>query len=526
MNKKWNELIQDLIDGVMSPEDFERLQDAMVADPELRHLYYQYISMQQNLEFRLAKSTVNSGVVGLAESRLKRQRKRSYRIAALAAAAAVAMTFFVLSLVLGPNAERNLAFSSSPGSKYELTHVASDDQSLASLKPGSRLKLLQGAVELNFGSGVRSVIEAPADITLHDYDKLFMDTGRGWFHVPAGAEGFTVKTREFEVVDLGTKFGVLASPKDPDQVHVMKGKVAVTAKYGEMHACELVENMAVEVRASGRYTPVTVAPERFSTELPKTLPHLHFAFDDGQQLLASNTLKDAGDFSYQGSAGSEDLSIVDGPFAGALQFDQNCEFIETNWEGVLNDNPRTVAMWVKMPQTRLEPGRKGGLRDAYLVAWGRQNLGKMMNFNQKWTVHLDFQAQRSPILNMSFGGFWYYTRDIVVDDDQWHHIAVVHSGQYDDEGLPKVALYFDGQQVEIFSDRHGPTRLDEKGKVELGTYAEAPMVIGKSLYPFRNTKPENSDRLEAALDELYIIEGALDAEAVQQLYQENRLIGL
>lgn len=513
--------IQSLIDGTITHVEFEKLQDEMEVSPELRKLYYDYVSMEQGLEFSLARNSVKAGVAGLAESRLKRQRTRSFRVAMIAAAAVMMVSLVVLSL-WSPKNQSSLAFASSPGSQITLTHDSQEPIEGSMMAIGSRLQISQGTVELNFGSGVRGVIEAPADITLHEYGKLFMDSGKAWFHVPEGAEGFTVKTREVEVVDLGTEFGVITNELTGDQVHVLDGRVAIEAMYGEKSRCELTAGMGVEVRASGQFTPLASKSQLFVTELPKALPHLHFSFDSANEMFAQNTLTNGSDFNANIFPKSAKPKLVSGPYSGAYQFGGDAQFVETNWEGILKERPRTVALWVKMDETRAVDG---AINKTNLVGWGRQTGGSGgdINFNQKWTIHLDHRDEGAPVLNMSFGGFWYYTPDLILDDSQWHHVAVVYSGESDSDGAPNVKLYFDGVDAPIGAAYHEPILRDSHGAVEVDTYPQTPLVIGTRLVDSFEKSFDENGGMNAAIDELYIIEGALDEADVQKLYDQNVL---
>jgi len=56
-----------------------------------------------------------------------------------------------------------LVFTTAPGTQFTLVHGGSDNapEGMALVK-GSQLQLTQGTVELTFGSGVKSIVTAPA----------------------------------------------------------------------------------------------------------------------------------------------------------------------------------------------------------------------------------------------------------------------------------------------------------------------------------------------------------------------------
>ena len=88
-------------------------------------------------------------------------------------------------------------------------------------------RLQSGVVELQFDSGARVVVEAPALIELHSADRLTVDHGRLVAHVPEQAIGFTVVSEAAAIVDLGTEFGVEISQSGEVGVHVLDGEVAL-----------------------------------------------------------------------------------------------------------------------------------------------------------------------------------------------------------------------------------------------------------------------------------------------------------
>src|SRR6185436_6919429 len=97
----------------------------------------------------------------------------------------------------------------------------------AGLKRGW-LRLSHGAVEIDFRSGARVVFEAPAELRLVSENEAFCRLGRFRAQVPEGAHGFKLTAQGLNVVDLGTEFGLSLPPDSSPEVHVFKGKVALT----------------------------------------------------------------------------------------------------------------------------------------------------------------------------------------------------------------------------------------------------------------------------------------------------------
>ena len=78
----------------------------------------------------------------------------------------------------------------------------------APLAAGNKLAIQQGLLEVVFDSGVRVIVEGPAEAEVQSRSSLLLLRGKLTAEVPAGARGFAVHTPNCTVVDLGTRFGV------------------------------------------------------------------------------------------------------------------------------------------------------------------------------------------------------------------------------------------------------------------------------------------------------------------------------
>ena len=92
------------------------------------------------------------------------------------------------------------------------------------LSPGS-LQLHSGVLKLEFYSGARLVVEGPADLELVTAYQAICRRGRVRAIVPPAARGFTVVSPQFELVDLGTEFGLSVGPDGDSKVLVFDGEV-------------------------------------------------------------------------------------------------------------------------------------------------------------------------------------------------------------------------------------------------------------------------------------------------------------
>jgi hypothetical protein len=131
-----------------------------------------------------------------------------------------------------------------------------------------RLRLQSGRLTLAFFSGVSLSVEGPADLELLAADRIFCHHGKLRARVPRGAEGFTVLADGYEVVDLGTEFGLNLEPGGKSRVMVFQGEAAVSVfgKDGRSIGGALLNGVrrSVEVDPdAGQIQDVPPAPETF-----------------------------------------------------------------------------------------------------------------------------------------------------------------------------------------------------------------------------------------------------------------------
>ena len=262
--------LQELFDGRLQGQAFEDLQQELRDNPEARQTYREYLHLHQALEFR-AKGVDLLNVVPM-DRIVERRQRRSMRTAGLAAAAVVAIGLLTMALISTHPPQPTLTFNIAPGTDISISHAltAEDAPDGLVLEPGSRLKVGQGTVELEFASGVRGIIRGPADLTLQREDLLELNTGTVWFQVPAKAVGFKVNTPDLLLTDLGTEFGIISEPNFLDEVHVFTGKVEVRNRYG-LKKKELLEaGQARYAGSAGRWKETPVRRDHFLDTLPTT----------------------------------------------------------------------------------------------------------------------------------------------------------------------------------------------------------------------------------------------------------------
>lgn len=93
----------------------------------------------------------------------------------------------------------------------------------APLEPGP-IRLEAGLAQVVFYSGVRLVLEGPAELDLISENEAFCRGGRLIVKVPPQARGFRINTPHLTATDLGASFGLLANDGQTE-LHVFQGNV-------------------------------------------------------------------------------------------------------------------------------------------------------------------------------------------------------------------------------------------------------------------------------------------------------------
>ena len=207
-------LLASLVDGSMSKEDAKKARELLLSSPKWRKIYLKHA----RLNHLLSEKYEGSHPVRVTQPRPHWwRRSEAYTLAAILTLLAIA-GFLML---VGKEPESTLV-QYGPESYGRIVHpdgLSGKDV----LFPGSKLELLRGAVSLEFPTGVTALIEGPAEMAMSDRNAMHLTEGRGFFHVPDGAEGFVCTTSSFFVEDLGTEFGVVAG--DVEEIHVIEGQV-------------------------------------------------------------------------------------------------------------------------------------------------------------------------------------------------------------------------------------------------------------------------------------------------------------
>ena len=252
-------------DGTITQEQHRELEEKLAASAEARRLWFEYCDMETGLA-DWASARAGQEATSLRALPAPQPPLRAFRrLPVLAAAAVVALGAFLwLRPEVPPEQPREVAASGvaliarSAGADWEGTAPASG----AVLASGA-LRLLSGAVLIEFFSGARVIVEGPSELQLVSPGEVILRSGRLSAHVPPQARGFTVRAQDFTLVDHGTDFALALPSDSAPEVHVFTGKVEVTA--ASLAPQILGGGEAVRLE-SGQWQDTAAARDGFMTE--------------------------------------------------------------------------------------------------------------------------------------------------------------------------------------------------------------------------------------------------------------------
>lgn len=498
-------LVQQALDESISQNDHAELEQLLQSDPSLRSYYLQEAGIHASLHrwanrtnAQHAETTHDRKIIALPSASPQKQ----FFIPA-------AVALILLSLIAGAlyytnvdsEAPNIVELQKAPNTQLFIDNSQTDTPEMQQLTTGSQLKLTRGSIELNFTSGVRSIVTAPAQLTISSEAEVLLQNGRSWFHVPENAIGFTVKTSELNVVDLGTDFSVLAYSGKGDEVHVAQGKVSANSLLNSNLPHLLTTKQAMTVADDGTLEEIPFRQTQSS--LPNTKEYLYWDFDsvENSSFTAKGNASEMADADIKALASS---SI--GKFGSAATLSATAQ--PTHFEGFDLSEPTTFSFWFKANQTNTH-------RNAQLFSWAIPQTDSRF---KRAAFHLVPAGSDELQLRISCSGYQQVSTNL--NDDRWHHISVVFHGSHNDAFLPDIDVYIDGEK-DNFSIQQPDAHYYITDVPGRHTYTSHPFTLGVPEVEQHNYLDPPTQ--EAQLDELYIIREALNPDAIRMVMTENQL---
>jgi hypothetical protein len=256
MNEEIEKLIFRAIDGAISQDEFNHLQDVLEANEDARVFYTKMLSLDQSVS-DIAESARSeavdrpevhwnslAGVDSETDSSL-RGHLLTYISIAASAVVLTTLAFYFTRPWSGPEIVRMREVQVAPLSS-EKNGVAEVVQRIdcvlenekwstvnSSFEAGQSIVLLEGVVVVEFRKGARVTVEGPANLEFLSDNSGFLQSGKLTAVIPDSAIGFEILTPSGRLIDHGTEFGVSVDPNGDTETHVFKGEVELIANHAK-----------------------------------------------------------------------------------------------------------------------------------------------------------------------------------------------------------------------------------------------------------------------------------------------------
>ena len=310
-------------DNTLTPDEAKRLDVILQSSDQAKALYVQYMSLVSLLESRgvarMATGEDDAGVSDAVEhdvlaellqleraadaelvhdvGRLRVHDDGPWQIGGAlrwmaskpagwgAIAAALAIVLILFAVFSGGNEQPGPIVEQTPVTEEPpllvvATLVESTDASWQGTDPtlGSdlyahqSLSLTQGYAKLRLANQAEVILEAPCQIVPVSESAMRIIRGRMVGLCEAeSSKGFTVRTPNARIVDIGTQFGIEVDEQGETLAHVFLGEVEVSpANNPGADAVRVTTNQAASVRLDGVAVLVDAAPQRFVRDVPET----------------------------------------------------------------------------------------------------------------------------------------------------------------------------------------------------------------------------------------------------------------
>ncbi|MBI1367964.1 MAG: DNRLRE domain-containing protein [Planctomycetes bacterium] len=263
----------DLCNGCISDADFAAMEQKLADDAEARAEYRRYMNMHATLR-RFSHAATARPIRSAAPRAVASTRWRSW---AGALAAMIIIGAGLTVTLLSDQATRKTPTMErvqplSLGSVAVLSDASPDARFDASTTArGTGLDLSEGVLSLESGTaqvmyrtGARIELTGPCAFELSGANAGRLRAGRIVAHVPQTALGFTVQTDRFDVVDLGTQFGVDLT-HDGEQVQVFEGHVMIRTHGGAMQTLDAGQRCRITTAGVAQLIEPSPATARMHT---------------------------------------------------------------------------------------------------------------------------------------------------------------------------------------------------------------------------------------------------------------------
>ncbi len=244
MNSEFDQIFEAYLAGELSAEQSVEFAEKLDSDPSFRAAFVAFVEETHELAIiagEFQDSRPQKKILSLPQERLR----------AISAIAAVFLVAFLWLLWPRQNAEEAQDRSVAQLEKAVGVHWTGPVQPArgAALEPGI-FHIAKGVAQFEFYSGAQVIVEGPAEFELISPYHARCLKGKIRARVPKQAQGFSIQTPSFELIDLGTEFGMDVSTSGAANVRVFDGEVEIHAANQAMQS--VLGGQAIAVDAKGK----------------------------------------------------------------------------------------------------------------------------------------------------------------------------------------------------------------------------------------------------------------------------------
>ena len=245
-----DDILAKLVNDIATPDDIASLERLLHENPAAQSRYIHYLDLHSELIKRATSGSPEQGGSIATPAVFPDPPEKKRRPSGLLLLAAIAALFLVAAGIgigrafVDDRGQEVVAPTASVSEPTDdgvaiLVHAVDVDWAVEQppligsvISPG-RLKMNAGLAQLEFYSGARLILQGKVDLDVRSADSVTCRSGRLRAFVPEPARGFSVLTPKFEVVDLGTEFGLVVAADSESTVQVFDGEVDVFSADGK-----------------------------------------------------------------------------------------------------------------------------------------------------------------------------------------------------------------------------------------------------------------------------------------------------
>jgi len=238
--ERFEALLQAWANESLNVEETQEFQELLRQSPEARARYLRLANLDAGLREVAAQEEESDWGDQPEKEAALLSFPLSQRLS-LVVGAAAALVLLTLSLAFWIGGESDP--EEAMGQGFAILNQAVNDEWVGrrigegEVLAEGKLQLQSGLAQIEFFNGAVVVLEGPGELEILSSGEAALHSGKIRAQVPPAARGFTVRTPDGKVVDLGTEFGLSVSP-DGEEIHVFDGEVELHGKTGSPQLIE------------------------------------------------------------------------------------------------------------------------------------------------------------------------------------------------------------------------------------------------------------------------------------------------